>query len=160
MQPEPAPIAVVRRTLHVQVPIERAFELFTARMGDWWPPTHHIAKTPFREVIVEPRAGGRWFERDADGAECLWGSVLLWEPPRKAILSWKLQADWSFDPDLNRASEVVLNFVAESDTSTRLDFEHRGLERHGAGAERVFTGVNSPGGWTSVLAEYVHLASR
>lgn len=86
--------AVVKRTIHVNVPIDRAFRVFTEKMGDWWPASHHIAKTPFVEVVVESRAGGRWFERDERGNECDWGRVLHWEPPKQLLVSWHLQPDW------------------------------------------------------------------
>jgi uncharacterized protein YndB with AHSA1/START domain len=74
MTPEPAAMAAVKRTIQIEVPIEKAFQVFTQRMGTWWPATHHIGKPPFTEIVVEPRVGGRWFERDADGAECDWGA--------------------------------------------------------------------------------------
>lgn len=154
MNPEPAPMATVKRTLRVEVPIEKAFNVFVERMGEWWPATHHIAPQPFTQVIVEQHAGGRWFERDASGAECEWGRVLLCEPPRKLILSWNLQPDWKFSPDPARASEVALEFFAEGPAATRLEFEHRYLERHGEGYERMRMGVDSPGGWTAILTQF------
>jgi uncharacterized protein YndB with AHSA1/START domain len=155
MTPEPAPMAAaITRTLQINVPIEKAFQVFTQGMAMWWPPTHHIAKQPFTEIVVEPRIGGRWFERDAEGAECDWGRVLVWEPPKRLIVSWNLQSDWKFDPDLGRASEVALEFISEGPEKTRLEFEHRRIERHGADYERVRAGVDSPGGWTMVLAQY------
>jgi len=86
-------------------------------MAAWWPATHHIAKEPFTEIIVEPRAGGRWYERDAKGNDCDWGRVLVWEPPHKVVTTWQLQPDWKFSPDLSRASEVALEFIAEGQES-------------------------------------------
>lgn len=154
MTTQAIPTAAVKRTLHVGVPIEFAFRALTERMGEWWPATHHIAKTPFAEIVVEPRVGGRWFERDAQGAECDWGRVLVYDPPKRLVVSWHLQPDWNFDPDPVRASEVVFDFVAEGAENTRLDFEHRNLERHGEGWEKLRAGVDSPGGWTGVLARY------
>lgn len=155
MYPEPAPMAVIKRTIRVDVPIERAFQVFVERMGDWWPATHHIAAEPFSEVVVEQREGGRWFERAKNGAECEWGRVLLWQPPRRLILSWHLQPDFKYSPDQTRASEVALQFVAEGPGATRLDFEHRYLERHGEGYEKLLVSVDSPGGWTMVLEKFV-----
>lgn len=154
MTTQAAPTASVRRTLRVGVPIEFAFRALTERMGDWWPATHHIAKTPFAEIVVEPCVGGRWFERDAKGAECDWGRVLVYDPPTRLVVSWHLQADWNFDPSPARASEVVFDFIAEDAEKTRLEFEHRHLERHGEGWEKVRAGVDSPGGWTGVLTQY------
>jgi uncharacterized protein YndB with AHSA1/START domain len=154
MTAQAAPTAAVKRTLHVGVPIEFAFRMLTEKMGSWWPATHHIAKTPFLEIVLEPQVGGRWFERDANGGECDWGKVLVYKPPKLLALSWHLQSDWQFHPDIARASEVVFEFIAEGPEATRLEFKHRHLERHGEGRERVRAGVDSPGGWTGVLAQY------
>src|SRR2546423_15052121 len=89
----------VRQTVTVQAPIERAFAVFAQDMTSWWPPEHHIGERPFAEIVVEPRAGGRFGERDADGNECLWGSVLAYEPPHRVVLGWHLQADWTYHHD-------------------------------------------------------------
>jgi uncharacterized protein YndB with AHSA1/START domain len=158
MTPEAAPAAVVKRTIRVNVPIECAFRVFTEKMGTWWPATHHIAANPFAEIVVERRAGGRWFERDSAGAECDWGKVLVWEPPKRMVATWQLQPDWKFSPDPSRASEVALEFHAEGAEVTRLEFEHRHLERHGEEWEKLRQAVDSPGGWTAVLAPYVDAA--
>lgn len=147
-------MATVKRTIRVNVPIDHAFRVLTAKMGTWWPASHHIAKTPFADIIIEPHAGGRWFERDSGGAECDWGSVLVWDPPKSIVLSWQLQPDWQYSADLSRASEVSFEFIAEGPEATRVEFEHRHIERHGEGWEELREGVDAPGGWTGVLAEY------
>lgn len=133
--------------------------MLTQKMGTWWPATHHIGKTPFTEIVVEPHAGGRWFERDASGAECEWGKVLVWEPPKQLVVSWHLQGDFQYDPDMSRASEVSFEFIAEGPEATRLEFEHRHIERHGDTWQKLFAGVDSPGGWTAVLAGFEYLVS-
>jgi uncharacterized protein YndB with AHSA1/START domain len=153
--PEPALTAAVRKTIRINVPIDRAFRVLAERMGTWWPATHHIGKQTFVEVVVEPRAGGRWFERDAQGAECDWGRVLVWEPPKRLLVSWHLQTDFTYDPDMSRASEVCFEFVSEGPEATRLEFEHRHLERHGVGWEKLRAGVD--GGWSEVLGGYERL---
>jgi len=155
---QPALTTSVKRTLRVAVPIEFAFRTLAGRMGTWWPATHHIGKTPFAEVVIEPRAGGRWFERDANGAECDWGLVLRYEPPEKLVLGWHLQPDFQFDPDPASASEVVFELFAEGPERTRVEFEHRHLERHGAGWEKLRTSVD--GGWAQVLGPYERLLNR
>jgi uncharacterized protein YndB with AHSA1/START domain len=155
MAPETAQNAVVRRTLHVEVPIEKAFQVFTARMGKWWPASHHVGGTPFKDILIDPKEGGRWYEINADGAECIWGTVVAWEPPKKVVLSWHLQPDWSFNADLAKASEVALEFVAEGQEKTRVEFEHRHLERHGEGWQAMREKVGAEGGWPVILAEYV-----
>jgi uncharacterized protein YndB with AHSA1/START domain len=138
------------------VPIDYAFRTLAEKMGTWWPPSHHIGKTPFAEIVIEPRVGGRWFERDDAGNEWDWGKVLVFDPPKQLVVSWHLQADWTYDPDMSRASEVAFRFIEEGSEATRMEFEHRHLERHGEGWERIRAGVDSPGGWTGVLAQYQH----
>jgi len=160
MTPEPALTATVKRTLHVNVPIDFAFRMLTQKMGTWWPATHHIAKTPFAEIVIEPHVGGRWFERDSAGAECDWGRVLLFEPPKQLILSWHLQPDFHFEADMTRASEVSFDFFSEGPEATRVEFEHRHLERHGEGWQNLRVSVDSPGGWTAVLAGFEEAARR
>ena len=156
MAPEMALSTAVRKTLYVEVPVEKAFQVFTERMGAWWPATHHIGTTPFQDVIIEPHAGGRWFERDAKGGECDWGSVLAWEPPKKVVLAWHLQPDFKYSSDKTRASEVALEFIAEGPEKTRVEFEHRNIDRHGEGWQKLRTSVDP--GWTQVLAGYVAAA--
>ncbi len=158
MAPEMAQNAVVKRTLHVEVPIEKAFQVFTERMGQWWPAAHHVGKTPFKDILIDKKKGGRWYEVNVEGAECIWGTVLAYEPPKKVMLSWHLQPDWSFNADLAKASEVLLEFVAEGAEKTRVEFEHRHLERHGAGWETMREQVGGDGGWPMILAEYVKAA--
>jgi len=153
-EPVAARAGVVEKTLSVNVPIARAFAVFTQNMGAWWPATHHIAKQAFAEITVEPRAGGRWFERAADGGECEWGRVVAWEPPHRVVFSWHLQTDWKFDPNPEKASEVEIRFFAEGAEKTRLELEHRGLERHGMGWEQLRAGVDSPGGWSTILEQF------
>jgi uncharacterized protein YndB with AHSA1/START domain len=151
-------MAAYKKTMHVNVSIERAFKVFTEKMGAWWPQSHHVGGTPFKVILIDPRTGGRWYEINGDGEECVWGSVLAWEPPKKVALSWHLQPDWSFSPDLTKASEVALEFVAEGPERTRLEFEHRHLERHGAGWEQMREKVSAPGGWPVILDLYLQAA--
>jgi uncharacterized protein YndB with AHSA1/START domain len=155
MAPQTVSSASVKRTLHVAVPIDRAFYVLTEKMAAWWPATHHLAKTPFTEIVMEKKVGGRWFERAADGEECEWGTVLSWEPPKRVVLAWQLQADWKFSPDLNRASEVCFEFESEGPEATRVEFVHRHLDRHGEGWQKMRDGVNE--GWGTVLAPYLEL---
>jgi uncharacterized protein YndB with AHSA1/START domain len=159
-EPVAARADVVRKTLNVNVPIERAFAVFTEEMGSWWPATHHIGKQPFAAITVEQRIGGRWFERAADGNECEWGRVLAWEPPNRVAFSWHLQSDWKFDPNPGRASEVEIKFFAEGAGKTRVELEHRGLERHGEGWQQLRTAMDSPGGWSLVLEQFAKVAGE
>lgn len=160
MTPETAQEPVIRKTLHVEVPIEKAFQVFTERMGKWWPQSHHVGGTLFKDILIDPREGGRWYEINAEGAECIWGKVVTWEPPKKVVLSWHLQPDWSFDGSMAKASEVALEFVAEGPETTRVEFEHRHLERHGAGWQKMREQVGAEGGWPMILDLFVRTANH
>jgi len=142
----------VRKSIVVGAPPERAFRVFTEQMGSWWPlATHHIGKVDAKDAIVEPRVGGRFFERGVDGSECMWGHVLAWDPPRRVILSWELNAEWKYDPSIK--AEVEVTFVAEG-SGTRVELEHRGFESYGDKAIEIRDAVDSPGGWTDILSGY------
>lgn len=146
----PAP---VRRSVTVEVPVERAFQVFTANFGRWWPAAYSIGATALKTAVIEPRVGGRWYEIGDDGQECLWGEVLAWEPPSRILLAWRIRADWQFDPDL--LTEVEVNFVPLGTGATRVDLEHRLLENMGS-SEAVARGIyESDGGWSGILAGYV-----
>ena len=149
----PAP---VRRTISVKAPPERAFEVFTSRIGAWWPKSHHIGAAEPETVVIEPREGGRWFERAPDGAECDVGRVLAWEPPSRVLLAWQLTADWKFDPEL--VTEVEVRFTPEGEGRTRVELEHRNLERFGERAEAVRAAVGAPNGWTAILELFAKAA--
>lgn len=150
---KPAP---VRKTLIVRASPETAFRVFTADFDRWWPRSHHIGKTPMVRAVIEPRAGGRWYEIGGDGQECDWGDVLAWEPPNRLVLAWRLNAQWDYDAEL--LTEVEVRFTAMGDGQTRVDFEHRGFERMGAGGEQVRMNVDSPGGWGAILAAFKAVA--
>ena len=150
-------IEPVRKSFEVELPLLEAFQLFTSDIAVWWPATHHIGPSPFIEIVVEPRVGGGWFEVDQDGTTCQWGSILAWEPPDKLVLTWGLQSDWKFDPDLSKSSEVEVRFVPMGDSATLVEFEHRYLERHYEG-EKIAVGVNS--GWDVVLEGFKVLAAK
>jgi uncharacterized protein YndB with AHSA1/START domain len=154
-QIKPAP---VRKTIHVAASQERAFRVFTAGMSWWWRPEHHIAATPFAEIVVEPRTGGRWYEKDKDGAECEWGKVLAWEPPSRLVLSWQLTSEWKFDPTF--VTELEIRFTPLGANETRVDLEHRDLEKYGAEAAAVRASLDSEGGWNGAIAAYATEASK
>jgi DNA-binding transcriptional ArsR family regulator/uncharacterized protein YndB with AHSA1/START domain len=144
----------VTKSIVVAVPRVQAFEFFI-RQEVWWPvQTHHLAEPPGETVILEPFVGGRWFERWHDGRECDWGTVLVWEPPRRIVVTWQIGAGWVYEPDPARASEIEVRFLAESQQRTRIEFEHRHLERYGAQAERMRSVLDAPGGAAGVLYAY------
>jgi uncharacterized protein YndB with AHSA1/START domain len=144
-----ATIESVRKSVTVAAPPERAFEVFT-QMTSWWPrKSHHISDAGDAEAILEPREGGRWYERDQDGAECTWGYVIAWEPPERVVLAWQLTGEWKYDPDF--VTEVEVRFTDEGDGRTRVDLEHRDIDRYGEGAEQVRTALSGEGGWSELL---------
>lgn len=150
----PAP---VRKSVRVGAPPQRAFDVFTRDIGLWWPKTHHIGAAEPETLIIEPRAGGRWFERGTDGVECEIGKVLAWEPPARLVLGWQLTPDWKFDPDL--ITEVELRFIADGANATRVELEHRNLERLGDRAEGLRQQIDSPEGWGGLLALFAKFVS-
>jgi len=147
----------VRKMLTVHAPVGRAFEVFTTRMGDWWPKTHSIGKSPQQNVLIEPRVGGRWYEKGEDGTECQWGYVMSWEPPGRVVLAWQLDANWQFNAAL--LTEVEIRFSAEGDRTTTIELEHRNLDRFGEKAAEVGASLDSEGGWGGLLARYGGLVS-
>jgi uncharacterized protein YndB with AHSA1/START domain len=149
----PAP---VRKSLTVKTDAAHAFEVFTRRIGSWWPHSHSVGSSPQKNVVLEPRAGGRWFEIGEDGSECSWGKVLAWEPPARLLLAWQLNGDWKYDPDL--MTEVEVTFTTLAPDLTRVDLEHRNLERFGDKMEPVRTAIDSEGGWTQLLKLYAQSA--
>jgi uncharacterized protein YndB with AHSA1/START domain len=151
-----APGAVVKKTLLLNCPRDHAFQLFTQNMGRWWPETHHVGEVPFRDILIEPHAGGRWYEVNVKNEEGLWGHVLAWEPPRRVVLSWHLDATFKFNPDLARASELDISFHALPENKVRVEVEHRHIERHGEGYEKLREMLD--GGWIGVLGEFVKYA--
>jgi uncharacterized protein YndB with AHSA1/START domain len=147
----------VFRSVTVPLSPERTFELFTARMTEFWPREHSIGSSELAAVLIEPRVDGRWFERGVDGTECDWGRVAAWEPPRKLVLLWQIGADWRFNPSFE--TEVEVTFSQDAPGRTRLDLRHRHLERYGEAAEQMRAVFDSPGGWEGTLAACVKLAS-
>ena len=150
---------VVRRTITVAASQQRAFEVFTAQFGTWWPKEYQIGEAAMADFILEPKVGGRWYELGVDGKQCDTGRVTADEPPERVVLAWQLDENWQFDPDPAHASEVEVRFVAEGASRTRVELEHRGFERHGAGAGGVRGSIDAPTGWTYVLDLFArHLA--
>jgi len=143
-------------THSVLVPLDPdgAFELFTDRFADWWPKdSHHISEADAADVVLEPREGGRWYERAEDGSECEWGYVKEIERPERIVFAWQLTPEWKFDPDRAKATEVEVTFIAEED-GTRVTLEHRGFEVHGEAGAGMRESVSSEGGWPRLLQLY------
>jgi uncharacterized protein YndB with AHSA1/START domain len=134
--------APVRRSVTVSAPVERAFGIYTADYGRWYPKEHFIGAGPAETVVIEPYPGGRWYEKQPDGSEPEWGRVLVWQPPHRLVLSWTVGGDWKHDPDPAHASEVEVRFSPVGPDRTLVELEHRGIERHGGGAASIHGGVS------------------
>jgi len=148
----------VLKTITVRASQERAFTVFATKMGTWWPVDHHIGDADFAEIVIEPHAGGRWFERGQDGVECDWGRVLAYDPHDRFVLAWHLQGDWNYDPAPARSSEIEVRFIPDGAT-TRVELEHRALERHGDSGEDILASVSSDNGWMLGLRAFAAAVS-
>jgi uncharacterized protein YndB with AHSA1/START domain len=146
----PAPI---RKTLTVRATPLKAFEVFTDGFDRWWPRTHTIGAAPLKKAVIEPRAGGRWYGVNADDSVSEWGDVLAWDPPGRLVLAWRITGQWGYDPNL--LTEIDVRFTDAGNGETRVDFEHRYLERLGesAGADQIRTSMDA--GWGFILDSYI-----
>jgi uncharacterized protein YndB with AHSA1/START domain len=147
----------VRTSITVQAPIDRAFAVFTQGIGTWWPPTHHILEGELAEMVFEPHVGGHVIDRATDGRECRWARVLAYEPPERVVISWDINTRWQIETDHEKTSEVEVRFIADGPERTRVELEHRNIERHGDGWERMRDAVGSPDGWN--LERYAEVLS-
>ena len=150
---------MVRKSVTVAAPLAVAFEVFTAQIEAWWPmASHHIGEADCAAVVIEPHAGGRWFERGVDGSECDWGRVLLWDAPNRVLLMWQLNAQFKFDRAIE--TEVDVCFTAVDAQTTRVDLEHRCLDVYGADAPAMREAFSSPNGWNGMLEHYAQVAGQ
>jgi uncharacterized protein YndB with AHSA1/START domain len=147
----------INGTITVGVPIEKAFRVFTASFNTWWPREYHIGQVDVAEAILEPREGGRWYERGVDGSECDWGRVLAWEPPHRLVVTWQINGEWKYDPDPDHASEIEVRFTADGPERTTVQLEHRLLERL-VGGQAIRGAIGQGGGWTSILERFAKAA--
>jgi uncharacterized protein YndB with AHSA1/START domain len=144
----------VRRSITVKAGVERAFHVFTEEFDSWWPRSHHIGKIPMKRAIVEGRIGGRCYTEQTDGTESDWGTILAWDPPHRFVIAWQIHGDWTYKPDIAQSSEVEVRFTPEPGGMTRVDLEHRHLDRLGATGSAMRTAVDSPNGWSGLLQLY------
>jgi uncharacterized protein YndB with AHSA1/START domain len=150
----------VRSAIVVEAPIERAFEVFTQDFGSFKPPEHNLLQVEIAETVFEPRVGGSLYDRGVDGSECRWARVLAYEPPHRVRLSWDISPQWQIESDLEKTSEWEVRFVAETPDRTRVEIEHRNLDRHGEGWEGVREGVGGDQGWPLYLERYAERLSK
>jgi uncharacterized protein YndB with AHSA1/START domain len=149
-------VAPIRKEMIVKASRQRAFNLFVSRISEWWFAGKGIGQSPFKEIILEPRAGGRWFERAADGVETNWGEVLEWQPPARVLLAWRIDANWRFDPGLETRLEI--SFQDAGNGGTRILLEHRDLDRLGEAGRKTAEAMD--GGWGALLERFAAVAER
>jgi uncharacterized protein YndB with AHSA1/START domain len=149
----------VRKVVSVDVPQAIAWRVFTQNMGKWWPlATYKIGKARAVDAIIEPRQGGRWYERGDDGSICDWGRVITWEPHSRLVLTWDIDANWHYDSKLN--TELEIRFIPEHANRTRVELEHRRLDRYGARRDEMRTIFDKTGDWGKLLAAFAALATQ
>jgi uncharacterized protein YndB with AHSA1/START domain len=144
----------VQTQVVVEAPIERAFRVFTEDFGSFKPPEHNLLDVEIAETVFEPRVGGHLYDRGVDGSECRWARVLAYEPPDRVVVSWDINPQWQIETDLQKTSEVEVRFISETPERTRVELEHRNLDRHGDGWEGVREGVRGEGGWPLYLQRF------
>jgi hypothetical protein len=144
--------AAIMKSFTVRATPEKAFEVFTRGFDRWWPRTHFIGASPLKEAVLEPGVGGRWFSRHEDGSEQMWGDVLVWDPPAHLVVAWRISHEWGYDPNLH--TEVDVHFTKVGAEETRIDFEHRGLERFGDSETADKTRAGMKTGWDLILQSF------
>ena len=152
-----AQAATVRQEIVVAAPVDRAFRVFTEQMDKIKPREHNMLGVDIEATVFEPRAGGRIYDRGTDGSECEWASVIAYEPPDRVVFSWNVSPHWQVETDPARRSEVEVRFIADGAECTRVELEHRHLDRHGDGWEGLRDGVAAPDGWPLYLGRYADL---
>ena len=145
----------IRTEVVIDAAQDRAFKLFTEQFDKIKPREHNMLPVDIAESVLEPQAGGRVYDRGVDGSECQWGRVLVCEPPERIVFTWDISPHWQIETDLSRSSEVEIRFIAEPGERTRVELEHRHLDRHGDGWEGLRAGVEGDDGWPLYLARYV-----
>jgi uncharacterized protein YndB with AHSA1/START domain len=146
--------ATVRRHVVVAAPVERAFDVFTQRFGEFKPGEHNLLASPITETVVEPYVGGHIYDRAEDGSECRWARILAFDPPHRVLFSWDIGPQWQLQDDPELASEVEVRFISEGPNRTRVELEHRNIDRHGPGWQSVADGIGGDQGWPVYLARY------
>jgi uncharacterized protein YndB with AHSA1/START domain len=148
---------VVNRSVVVNAALDKAFEKFTQGFGDFKPPEHNLLSAPVAETVFEPRVGGHIYDRATDGTVCRWARVLAYEPPHRVVFSWDIGPTWQLETDPDLTSEVEVRFTADGDQCTRVELQHRKIDRHGPGWEGVSGAVAGPDGWPLYLDRFAAL---
>ncbi|HWE32118.1 MAG TPA: SRPBCC family protein [Solirubrobacteraceae bacterium] len=152
-----ARLTTVTRSIVVEVPLEVAFEVFTEQFDRIKPRAHNLLAAEIAETVFERHVGGYVYDRGVDGSECRWARVLRYEPPERVVISWDISPRWQLEHDLERCSEVEVEFVADGKTRTRVRLEHRYLDRHGDGWHGLRDGIAGDQGWPLYLDRFAGL---
>ncbi len=144
----------VKEQIVVEAPIERAFSVFTEDFGSFKPREHNLLAVEIAETVFETRVGGHIYDRGVDGSECRWARVLAYEPPNRVVFSWDISPQWQLETDPAKTSEVEVLFVSETPERTRVELEHRHLDRHGDGWDGLRAGVAADEGWPLYLQRF------
>src|SRR5215831_5674243 len=147
----------VHASVVVEAPIERAFRVFTEDFGHFKPREHNLLAVEIAETVFEPRIGGHLYDRGVDGSECRWARVLAYEPPHRVLLSWDISPQWQLETDHAKTSEWEVRFFSETPQRTRVELEHRNLERHGEGWQAEREAIASEGGWPLYLQRFAEV---
>ena len=149
--------ARIRKQVVVEAPITRAFAVFTERLGDYKPAEHNLLQVPIAQTVFEPRVGGHIYDRGTDGSICRWARVLAYQPPERVVFSWDISPHWQLETDPAHSSEVEVRFIAETPRRTRVELEHRNIDRHGPDWQSLSDGVAGDEGWPLYLERYAAL---
>ena len=147
----------IQNSIVVDAPIDQAFSVFTDDFGGFKPPEHNMLSVEIEETVFETHVGGHIYDRGVDGSECRWARVLAFEPPKRVVFSWDISPHWQIESDPERTSEVEVRFISETPERTRVELEHRNLDRHGEGWEGLREGVHSDQGWPLYLQRFSEL---
>lgn len=150
----------IRTEVVVEAPMERAFHVFSEEFDKIKPREHNMLEVEIAESVFEPRAGGRVYDRGVDGSECQWARVLAYEPPERIVFTWDITPHWQIETDLAKASEVEVRFIAETADRTRVELEHRDLDRHGEGWQGLREGVADDQGWPLYLERFAEQVGK
>ena len=156
----PAQDTSVHSHIVIDAPQQRAFDVFTKQFDQIKPREHNMLGVDIAESVFEPHAGGRVYDRGVDGSECQWARVIAFDPPDRIVFTWDISVAWQIEADLERTSEVEVRFIAEADDRTRVELEHRNLDRHGDGWQGMAEGVGGDQGWPLYLQRYAGLFGR
>ncbi len=151
-------IEPVKKQVVVETSATNAFRVFTDGIDQWWPRQHHIGRSPLKRAVIEPRKDGRWYSISEDGTECDTGKVLVWDPPRRLVMTWQITAEWKFDAAF--VTEVEVTFTPDGPARTVVDLEHRNLERYGAVAATIRQSIGADTGWGLIIKNFAEVASK